>query len=68
MPFESLLNLVFFGIAAAIAIVRLGLYVQPLTLLLLAIALAASTLVWVGIATFISCITAWVGRTFSLWQ
>ena len=31
--------------------------------LLLVVALAASTLVWVGIATFISCITVWVGRT-----
>ena len=62
------MNLVFFGIAAVIAGVRLELYLQPLTLLLLVVALAASTLVWMGIATFISCITVWVGRTFSLWQ
>ena len=61
MPFESLLNLVFFGIAAVIAIARLELYVRPLTLLLLVVALAASTLVWMGIATLISCITVWVG-------
>lgn len=68
MPFESLLNLVFFSVTAAIAIGQLDLYGQPFTLLLLIVALAASTLVWVGIATFISCITVWVGRTFSLWQ
>lgn len=68
MPLESLLNMVFFGVAFAIAVVRLGLYVQPVTMLLLVVALAASALVWLGIATFISCITVWVGRTFSLWQ
>ena len=68
MPLESLLNLAFFCVTAAVAIVRLDLIGQPLTLLLLVVALAASTLVWVGIATFISCITVWVGRTFALWQ
>lgn len=68
MPFESLLNLVFFGIAAVIAVFRLGLQQEPLTILLLVVALAASTLIWVGIATLISCISVWVGRTFSLWQ
>ena len=68
MPFESLLNLVFFGVAFTVAVVRLELFMQPVTMLLLMVALAASALVWTGIATFISCITVWVGRTFSLWQ
>lgn len=68
MPLESLLNLAFFGVAYAIAVAGLELLLEPVTMLLLLLGLAASTLVWIGISTLISCISVWVGRTFSLWQ
>lgn len=68
MPLESLLNLVFLGVAYVIAVMRLEIYLQPVTMLLLVIGLAASVTIWMGIATLISCISVWVGRTFSLWQ
>ena len=68
MPFESLLNLIFFGAAFSVAVMRLELYARPGVILWLIVALAASTLVWTGIATLISCITVWVGRTFAVWQ
>ncbi|MGH2371136.1 MAG: ABC-2 family transporter protein, partial [Chloroflexota bacterium] len=68
LQLEETANAIVFLVIGGIAAGELHLLGQPVVLVFLLVGVAASTLVWLGIAFTISCAAAWFGRVGSVWQ